>query len=57
MILPESGALMDRFSDAIASKVGGSTVNVYLQYDASADATQLATDLARILNRKLAMEG
>ena len=56
MILPESGALMDRFSSAIASKVGGGDVNVYLQYDASTDATQMAYEIARVLNRKLAME-
>ena len=56
MILPESGALMDKFSSAIASKVGGHDVNVYLQYDASTDATQMAYEIARVLNRKLAME-
>ena len=57
MVLPRRGHLMDEFSSAVASKVGGGNeINVYLQYDASADATQMATDLARILNRKLAME-
>lgn len=56
MILPESGALMDKFSSAIASKVGGNNINVYLQYDASTDATQMAYEIARVLNRKLAME-
>ena len=56
MILPESGALMDKFSSAVASKVGGNDVNVYLQYDASTDATQMAYEIARVLNRKLAME-
>ena len=56
LLLPESGRLMDRFSSAVASKVGGNTVNVYLQYDASADATQMAYEIANVLNRKLAME-
>ena len=57
LLLPESGRLMDRFSSAVASKVGGNTVNVYLQYDASADATQMAYEIANVLNRRLAMEG
>ena len=57
MILPESGALMDRFSSAVASKVNGNTVNVYLDYRAGEDANKLVRDIARGLNRKLAMEG
>lgn len=57
MILPKSGELMDAFSSAVASKVnGGNEINVYLQYDASADANQMANDIAFALNRKLAME-
>lgn len=57
MILPRKGALMDEFSDSVASKVaGGNNINVYLQYDASTDATQMAYEIARVLNRKLAME-
>lgn len=57
MILPERGGLMDRFTSALSEKLGGGrAVNIYLQYDASADATALASDLAMILNRKLAME-
>ena len=57
MILPERGGLMDRFTSALSEKLGGGRdVNIYLQYDASADATALVSDLAMILNRKLAME-
>ena len=58
MILPQQGELMDEFAAAITEKMGGgNTVNVYLQYDAGEDASQLATDIARILDRKLALEG
>ena len=49
------------FAQAVAAEMGGAStrssyVNVYLQYDASADANDVATDIARALNRKLAME-
>ena len=61
MILPEKGAFMDRFADAITSRMnggnGGNSINVYLQYDASADANQMANDIAHALSRKLALEG
>ena len=56
MILPEKGELMDAFSSAVASKVAGQTINVYLQYDAGADAEEITNDIARALGRKLAME-
>ena len=52
MILPETGALMDRFSAKVAEKVGGSgNVTVNLQYDASSDAGQIAYDIARRLTQ------
>ena len=35
---------------------GEQNINVYLQYDASADAEQITNDIARALGRKLAME-
>lgn len=59
MILPEKGALMDVFSSAVADRIAGAgqTINVYLQYDASADADEMANDIANALGRKLAMEG
>ena len=57
MVLPRSGRMMDEFADAVASRMGGQSVVVNLQYDASADANELANDLAAILGRKLAMEG
>lgn len=58
MILPAQGGLMDMFSDAIAEKVnGGNNVTVYLNYDASEDANELASDIAHALSRKLALEG
>lgn len=49
------------FAQAVAAEMGGartrsSYVNVYLQYDASADANEMANDIASALNRKLAME-
>ncbi len=56
---------MEPIARAIAMNMdnggGGGTetrnVTVYLQYDASADAAQMANDIARMLDRKLAMEG
>jgi phage-related minor tail protein len=58
MILPQRGALMDEFADAISDRIsGGNNVTVYLQYDAGEDANQIATDIAHVLERKLAMEG
>ena len=58
MVLPMQGGLMDEFADAMAKRMGGgSTVNVYLQYEAGEDASQLATDIARVLERKLSLEG
>lgn len=55
---------MEPIAKAIATSMGdggkketNNTVTVYLQYDASADARQMAGDIARILDRKLAMEG
>lgn len=55
---------MEPIARAIAMNMEGSgkaetnnTVTVYLQYDAGADAKQMAGDIARILDRKLAMEG
>lgn len=58
MILPQSGGMMDSFAGAVAARVnGGNTVNVYLDYRAGEDANQLVRDIARGLNRKLAMEG
>ena len=57
MVLPRSGSMMDMFADAVSERIGGGqNVNVYLQYDAGEDASTLATDLANILSRKLAME-
>ena len=58
MILPAQGGLMDMFADAISEKIhGGNSITVYLQYDAGEDASQLATDIAHALDRKLALEG
>ena len=55
---------MEPIAKAIAMNMEGASgksemrnVTVYLQYDASADAAQMANDLARMLDRKLAMEG
>ena len=55
---------MEPIARAIALNMDGSggksethNVTVYLQYDASADANQMAADIARMLDRKLAMEG
>lgn len=56
MVLPRRGALMDEFAEAVASQTNGNEINVYLQYDAREDASELATDIARALGRKLAME-
>ena len=58
MLLPQRGRMMDMFADALTDRMGGvaNSINVYLQYDAGEDASTLATDLARLLGRKLAME-
>ena len=55
---------MEPIARAIALNMGDGreksetrNVTVYLQYDASADASQMAGDIARMLDRKLAMEG
>ena len=55
---------MEPIARAIALNMGDGreksetrNVTVYLQYDAGADAAQMANDLARMLDRKLAMEG
>ena len=59
MILPENGGLMDRFADALirrTNRFGGNSIVVNLQYDAGEDASAIATDIANILGRKLAME-
>ncbi len=57
LLLPRTGRLMDDFAAAVSSQVdGGNEINVYLQYDASADATEMANDIAWALSRKLAME-
>ena len=57
MVLPERGGLMDRFASALSERIGAAqSIVVNLQYDAGEDASTLATDLAHILGRKLAME-
>ena len=57
MVLPERGGLMDRFASALSERIGAAqSIVVNLQYDAGEDASALATDLAHILGRKLAME-
>ena len=55
---------MEPIARAIATNMDGAgtrsetrNITIYLQYDASADAAQMAGDLARMLDRKLAMEG
>ena len=50
-IVPLSGDYMRPFAQAIASEMGGGDVNVYLTYDASADAEQMARDIAANLKR------
>lgn len=50
MILPQSGALMDRFASAISDKIGGG-VNVVLNYTGSSDPDELVNALTRGLRQ------
>lgn len=53
LIWPAYDPYMSKYADAIASRmdINGGTYNTYLQYDAGADANQMARDLARMTKR------
>lgn len=55
-VWPSYAPYLDRYADALASKMGGGGVNVYLTYNGSGDATELVNTLTRDL-RMLKMTG
>lgn len=55
-VWPSYAPYLDRYADALASKMGGGGVNVYLTYNGSGDATELVNTLTRDL-RMLRMTG
>lgn len=55
-VWPSYAPYLDRYADALASKMGGGGVNVYLTYNGSGDATELVTQLTRDL-RMMRMTG
>lgn len=55
-VWPSYAPYLDRYADALASKMGGSGVNVYLTYNGSGDATELVNTLTRDL-RMMRMTG
>jgi hypothetical protein len=57
--VPLSGSYMKPFAHAVASEMGGRTVNVELNlnYDAGDDAQALARGVARRVEALLSMEG
>ena len=55
-IWPSYAPYLDRYADALASRMGGAGVNVYLTYNGSGDATELVNQLARDL-RMMRMTG
>lgn len=55
-VWPSYAPYLDRYADALASKMGGGGVNVYLTYNGSGDATELVSTLARDL-RMMRMTG
>ena len=57
LIWPSYAPYLDRYADALASRMGGSGgVNVYLTYNSSGDATELVNTLTREL-RMMRMTG
>lgn len=55
-VWPSYAPYLDRYADALASKMGGGGVNVYLTYNGSGDATELVNTLTRDL-RMMRMTG
>ena len=55
-VWPSYAPYLDRYADALASKMGGGGVNVYLTYNGSGDATELVSTLTRDL-RMMRMTG
>ena len=55
-IWPSRAPYLDRYADALADRIGGGSVNVYLTYNGSGDADELVSTLTREL-RVLRMTG
>ena len=55
-IWPSRAPYLDRYADALADRIGGGGVNVYLTYNGSGDADELVSTLTREL-RVLRMTG
>jgi len=55
-IWPSYAPYLDRYADALAERIGGGGVNVYLTYNGSGDADELVSTLTRDL-RMLRMTG
>jgi hypothetical protein len=55
-VWPSYAPYLDRYADALASRIGGGGVNVYLTYNGSGDADELVRTLTRDL-RMMRMTG